>query len=105
MSPLNSGGIECAPKNVALTVAGVSHPSDLMTRNILSSFSRSKPYPDLTSTVVVPGESFECLQRHNQHEIPRLNMACKCLRRFSANSSSVACRVARTVECMPPPAA
>ena len=47
-------GTECAPQNVDDISMGRFFLAFSNTRNILTSFCTSKPYPDLHSAVVVP---------------------------------------------------
>ena len=74
---------------VGTSSIGCSAFSRRMTRSIFSSASACRPYPLLASAVVVPQRSIWSSRA----------------RAAAARSSSVASRVARTVERMPPPSA
>ena len=69
--------------------AADSYPASWIARSMSCSVSESRPYPDLTSTVVAPCSS----------------MPARCLLRSVTRSGCEASRVARTVERMPPPPA
>ena len=79
----NSGGTVCAPSHVGMP------PASLNARSCASSVSRSSPYPDFASNVVVPARSIQPT----------------CSASAAARPVSPAARVARTVERMPPPRA
>ena len=85
--PRYSSGRAWAPINVAASSTGCVSFSRRMTRSCFISCSGSRPYPLFASQVVTPIRSISA----------RASAA------FCASCSSVAARVARTVERMPPP--
>ena len=68
---------------------GRDPPASLIARSCASSVSRSSPYPDFASNVVVPARSIQPT----------------CSASAAASTDSPAARVARTVERIPPPRA